>query len=95
MVAISGHAIAPLPDPSDSGESGAPRPAASISEANDHAGGAFRLEAISPRDPKLAAYIAHMSIEMAAMSRAAGFDLLAYFLDMARIEANIQSGKDG
>lgn len=39
----------------------------------------------------LAAYLAHMTAEMSAMARAAGYDLLAYFLDMARIEAKIQS----
>jgi hypothetical protein len=39
----------------------------------------------------VARYVSHMTSELAAMSRAAQFDLLAYFLDMARIEANIQA----
>lgn len=43
----------------------------------------------------VANYVSHMTSEMAAMSRAAGYDLLAYFLDMARIEANIQAGRRG
>ncbi len=41
----------------------------------------------------VAAYVAHMSAEMASMSRAAGYELLAYFLEMARIEASIQAGR--
>ena len=41
----------------------------------------------------VANYVSHMTSEMAIMSRAAGYDLLAYFLDMARIEANIQAGR--
>lgn len=46
----------------------------------------------APRTPEdIATYLAHMTAEMAAMSRAAGYDLLAYFLDMARIEAKIQA----
>ncbi|WP_342362291.1 hypothetical protein [Terrarubrum flagellatum] len=43
----------------------------------------------SERD--IAIYVAHMTAEMAAMARTAKFDLLAYFLDMARIEARIQA----
>jgi hypothetical protein len=42
----------------------------------------------------LAIYIAQMTAEMSAMSRTAGFDLLAYFLDMARIEARIQADRE-
>jgi hypothetical protein len=34
-----------------------------------------------------AQYIAQMSAELAAMARSANLDLLAYFLDMARVEA--------
>ncbi|MGL4325508.1 MAG: hypothetical protein ACRCTD_15840 [Beijerinckiaceae bacterium] len=59
------------------------------------ANGLAHLETIAHRDPQVAAYIGHMTIEMAAMARAAGFDLLAYFLDMARIESNIQAGREG
>ena len=38
----------------------------------------------------VAAYLARMTGEMATMARAANYDLLAYFLEMARIEANVQ-----
>ena len=42
-------------------------------------------------DPALAIesarYIAQMSGELAAMAKSANLDLLAYFLDMARVEA--------
>jgi len=44
-----------------------------------------------PADPVLALesaqYIAQMSAELASMARSANLDLLAYFLDMARVEA--------
>ncbi|MBN9063674.1 MAG: hypothetical protein J0H41_14660, partial [Rhizobiales bacterium] len=40
---------------------------------------------------EVATYLSHMTAEMGAMARAAGYDLLAYFLDMARIEAKIQA----
>lgn len=40
---------------------------------------------------EVARYLAHMTAELGAMARATGFDLLAYFLDMARIEAKIQA----
>lgn len=49
-------------------------------------------DARSPQD--VAAYVAHMTGEMATMARGSGFDLLAYFLDMARIEAKIQAGRE-
>jgi hypothetical protein len=39
---------------------------------------------------EVAVYIAQMAAEMAGMARSARLDLLAYFLDMARIEANGQ-----
>ncbi|MET0604844.1 MAG: hypothetical protein ABWZ80_00160 [Beijerinckiaceae bacterium] len=56
----------------------------------------FELEALTPAEGReLALYVAHMTAEMSAMSRAAGYDLLAYFLDMARIEARIQSETGG
>ena len=48
-------------------------------------------EAPAPTDPMLALqaaqYIAQMSAELAVMARSANLDLLAYFLDMARVEA--------
>jgi hypothetical protein len=44
-----------------------------------------------PADPALAAesarYIAQMSGELASLARGANLELLAYFLDMARVEA--------
>jgi hypothetical protein len=40
---------------------------------------------------EIADYIATMSVELATMARAANFDVLAYFLDMARIEAKVRS----
>ncbi len=55
---------------------------------------AMTIEAPRLHDPQVAAYIAHLAGELGSMARAGGFDLLAYFLDMARIEANIQTGKD-
>ena len=42
---------------------------------------------------EVAAYISQMTGEMASMARSARLDLLAYFLEMARIEANGHSGK--
>lgn len=39
---------------------------------------------------EVAGYIAQMTAEMAGMARSTRLDLLAYFLDMARIEANSQ-----
>ncbi|MGL4494357.1 MAG: hypothetical protein ACRCUX_00975 [Beijerinckiaceae bacterium] len=51
------------------------------------------MASVKPHDPQVALYIAHLTGELGAMARAGGFDLLAYFLDMARIEANIQAGK--
>ena len=41
----------------------------------------------------VAAYISQMVGEMAVMARSAHLDLLAYFLEMARIEANGNAGK--
>jgi len=43
---------------------------------------------------ELATYIAQMTGQMAAMARGEKLDLLAYFLDMARIEAATQAGQD-
>jgi hypothetical protein len=49
------------------------------------------IDAPEPADPMLALeaaqYIAQMSAELAVMARGANLDLLAYFLDMARVEA--------
>ncbi len=53
-----------------------------------------RVAALRRDSRVVAAYVAHMAAEMAIMSRAAGHDLLAYFLDMARIEARIQAGQN-
>jgi hypothetical protein len=48
-------------------------------------------EAPQPADPALALesarYIAQMSAELASIARATNLDLLAYFLEMARVEA--------
>ena len=45
------------------------------------------------RSEEVATYVSQMAGEMAAMARSARLDLLAYFLEMARIEANANSGK--
>ena len=45
------------------------------------------------RSEEVAIYVSQMAGEMAAMARTARLDLLAYFLEMARIEANANSGK--
>lgn len=39
-----------------------------------------------------AAYIAHLTTELAAMARGQGFQTLAYLLDMARLEADTLTG---
>jgi hypothetical protein len=39
---------------------------------------------------EVARYVAQMSAELGGMARSAKLDLLAYFLDMARVEASIQ-----
>ena len=43
---------------------------------------------------ELAGYIAQLTGQMAVMARGEKLDLLAYFLDMARIEAATQAGLD-
>ncbi|PSC02804.1 hypothetical protein SLNSH_22025 [Alsobacter soli] len=47
----------------------------------------------APQEPAatedIARYIAQMTTEMAALARSANLDLLAYFLEMAKIEANV------
>ena len=45
------------------------------------------------RSEDVAAYLAQMSDEMGRLARSAGLDLLAYFLDMARLEARARSGR--
>lgn len=42
---------------------------------------------------QVALYVSQMVGEMAVMARSARLDLLAYFLEMARIEATARSGK--
>lgn len=44
---------------------------------------------------EMARYIAQMSGELAAMARATKLELLAYFLEMARIEATTRSRRGG
>ena len=39
---------------------------------------------------EVARYIAQMTAELGGMARGANMDLLAYFLDMCRVEANVQ-----
>jgi hypothetical protein len=43
----------------------------------------------------VAGYIADMTTQLESMARAAGLDLLAYFLAMARAEANAARGGAG
>lgn len=40
---------------------------------------------------EVALYVASMATELAAMARAANYDVLAYFLDMARMEAKVRA----
>jgi hypothetical protein len=42
---------------------------------------------------EVAVYIGQMTAEMATMARASDMKLLAYFLDMARLEANVTARK--
>ena len=79
---------------------GSPRPRKLSPEGQGPSGGTpDRLEALSrlPEIPEpaneamaleSAKYIAQMSAELAGIARASNLDLLAYFLDMARVEAN-------
>ena len=49
------------------------------------------VETVDPRmKAEIASYIFQMTGEMTSMARAARLDLLAYFLEMARIEASGQ-----
>ena len=54
--------------------------------------GLMPMRAASPNAAKsleIVRYIAEMSAQMAQMAAAADLDLLAYFLDMARIESEL------
>ncbi len=56
------------------------------------------IKAAEEREPDaraedVAGYIADMSGDLSAMARSAGLDLLAYFLDMAVMEARIRAGR--
>ena len=44
---------------------------------------------------EVAEYISTMAVELATMARAANFDVLAYFLDMARMEAKVRADEYG
>lgn len=52
----------------------------------------------APQEPAatedIARYIAQMTTEMAVIARAANLDLLAYFLEMAKIEANVTARRN-
>jgi hypothetical protein len=48
---------------------------------------------ITSDSDEIAVYLAKMTFELSAIARKANFDLLAYFLEMARIEANGQVAK--
>ena len=48
--------------------------------------------AASSRTAEVSSYIAHMTQELAQMARASNLDLLAYFLDMAELEARMRNG---
>lgn len=53
-----------------------------------------QAQPLTAQQVQVATYIAQMSSEMVAMSRASGLELLAYFLDMARIEALTQARRN-
>jgi hypothetical protein len=44
------------------------------------------------RTADVSSYIAHMTQELAQMARASDLDLLAYFLEMAELEARMRNG---
>lgn len=48
---------------------------------------------VTSDNDEIAVYLAKMTFELSAIARKANFDLLAYFLEMARIEANGQVAK--
>lgn len=49
--------------------------------------------ALPAGNDEIAVYLAKMTFELSAIARKANYDLLAYFLEMARIEANGQVAK--
>ena len=56
----------------------------------------FSKEGAAIADPSrtadVSSYIAHMTQELAQMARASNLDLLAYFLEMAELEARMRNG---
>lgn len=46
-----------------------------------------RSEPVGADPAEVARYVSQMAAELAALSRSAKLDVLAYFLDMARVEA--------
>jgi hypothetical protein len=61
-----------------------PRQISSLSGAGRHSDESEREE--------IALYLAQMTAELAALARGAQYDLLGYFLEMARIEAKGRAG---
>jgi len=55
------------------------------------------LKEASPQDSQaeIAAYLAQMAGEMARLAASSKFELLAYFLDMARVESELLVQKAG
>lgn len=51
---------------------------------------AAQISQISATQRDVAAYVEHLAADLRAMSHAVGLDSLAYFLEMARLEASIQ-----
>ena len=49
------------------------------------------LTGITSSSAEMSSYIAHMTQELAQMARGSNLDLLAYFLDMAELEARMRS----
>jgi hypothetical protein len=45
------------------------------------------LEPVGPDPEDVARYVSQMTAELASLARSAKLDALAYFLDMARVEA--------
>lgn len=58
-----------------------------VSKINVSLSQSEKLAASPPRPEEIAGYIAQLSGEMASLARGARLDLLAYFLEMARLEA--------
>jgi hypothetical protein len=60
----------------------------------DENGAEITTPSVTPyQAEQVALYLSQMTGELAAMARSARLDLLAYFLEMARIEATARSGK--